>query len=378
MQYRKFGDLDFEVSALGFGAMRLPTDDDGNIDEPEAIKMIRYAIDNGVNYIDTAWPYHGGESEKVVAKALKDGYREKVKLATKLPSWEIEEPSDLDYYLNKQLEKLEVDKIDFYLLHALNEGHWGNYKEIGLENVFAWVDKIKEQGKIDYIGFSFHDDYDLFEEIIDVYEDGWDFCQIQYNYLDTELQAGRRGLKYAANKNIPVVVMEPLRGGQLAQNPPEEVKEIMEEFEDERTPADWALQWLWNQPEVTTVLSGMSTMEQVEENVESAANSGVGILSEKELNIIDKMAEKFRGPIQCTKCNYCMPCPNGVEIPRNFELYNKAKLYDKFEENKEDYMDLDEGKRASACVNCGVCEEACPQNLEIITLLEEVTTYFEK
>ena len=375
MKYRKFGDQDWEVSALGFGAMRFPTDEDGNIKLEKAIEMMRYAFDQGVNYVDTAWPYHGGKSELVVAKALKDGYRKKVKVATKLPSWKVDEYSDMDKYLDKQLEKLEVDKIDFYLLHALNEDRWEKYKEL---DVFSWIEKVKNEGKIEHIGFSFHDEYEVFKEIIDDYKEGWEFCQIQYNYLDTEYQAGKKGLKYAYNNDIPVIVMEPLQGGQLAQNPPEKVKKIMQEAEIERTPADWALQWLWNQKEVTMVLSGMSNMQQIKENIKSADNSGIDSLTAKELKIVKRLAKNFRGPIQCTKCRYCMPCPTGVDIPRNFALYNDAKLYDDFENKKDDYFDLDEEKRASACVSCGQCEEACPQNLEIIDLMEKVTGYFEK
>ncbi|MFW6257119.1 MAG: aldo/keto reductase, partial [Bacillota bacterium] len=258
MQYRKFGDLDFEVSALGFGAMRLPTDEENNILEDEAIRMIRYALDQGVNYVDTAWPYHDKQSEPLVGKALQDGYRKKTKIATKLPSWALEERSDMDEYLDKQLQKLGVEKIDFYLLHALTEDRWNKYKEF---DVFSWIDKVKKEGKIEHIGFSFHDDYNVFVKIIDDYED-WDFCQIQYNYLDVEFQAGRRGMKYAARNDVPGIVMEPLRGGQLAQDPPEEVKDIISKADINRSMADLALQWIWNQPEVATVLSGMSTMQQ--------------------------------------------------------------------------------------------------------------------
>jgi len=360
---------------LGFGAMRLPTtsDDSGDIDEDLAIKMIRYAIDQGVNYVDTAWPYHDGNSEKVVAKALRDGYREKVRLATKLPSWLIEEPQDMDEYLDKQLEKLEVDQIDFYLLHALSREHWENYKEVG---VFDWLDKVQQEGKIAHPGFSFHDDYDLFKEIIDSYD--WTFSQIQYNYLDKDFQAGKKGLHYAASKGIAVVVMEPLMGGKLAQEPPEEINNIWERSGESRSPVSWALNWLWNQPEVSVVLSGMSTMDQVKENVALAAESGVGTMSEGEIQLMEEAAAKHRelSPVSCTGCNYCMPCPNGVNIPGNFRLYNDAEVYDRFEESKENYFNMDEGARASACVACGQCEEVCPQNLQIIDLLAEEASYF--
>ena len=333
MEYRKFGNIDWEVSALGFGAMRLPTDGDESSDiaEEEAVEMIRYAIDNGVNYVDTAWPYHGEESEKLVAKALKDGYREKTKVATKLPIWLVDDKEDLDKYLNKQLEKLEVDKIDFYLIHALSKDRWQKCKDL---EIMDWLKKVQKEGKIGYKGFSFHDDYDLFENIIDYYEEDWDFCQIQYNYLDTEYQAGKKGLKYAADKGLAVVVMEPLRGGTLAKEPPKEIKEIWNKADKKRSAPDWALQWLWNQEEVSVVLSGMSTLKQVKENVVSASNSGINSLDKNEKDLIENAADKFREmqPVDCTGCGYCIPCPNDVHIPMNFSLYNEAHLYDDYEE----------------------------------------------
>ena len=378
MEYRKFGNLDWEVSSLGFGAMRLPTDGDesSNIAEKEAIEMIRYAIDNGVNYVDTAWPYHGVESEKLVAKALKDGYREKTRVATKLPIWLVDDKEDLDKYLNKQLEKLEVDKIDFYLIHALSKDRWQKCKDL---EIMDWLKKVQKEGKIGYKGFSFHDDYDLFEDIVDYYEDDWDFCQIQYNYLDTEYQAGQKGLKYAADKGLAVVVMEPLRGGTLAKEPPKEIKKIWDKADKKRSAPDWALQWLWNQEEVSVVLSGMSTLEQVKENVESASNSGINSLDKSEKDLIEKAADKFREmqPVNCTGCGYCVPCPNDVHIPMNFSLYNEAHLYDDYEEKNNTYNRLKAKMRAENCIACGECLDKCPQNLSIIDLLEDVADYFE-
>ena len=380
MHYRKFGELDWKPSALGFGAMRLPYEGDerGDIKESESIKMIRYAIDNGVNYIDTAWPYHDKESEKLVAKALKDGYREKVKIATKMPSWDVEKVEDLDHYLDKQLENLDTGHIDFYLLHALSRKHWETYQNLE-KDVFEWMKEKKEEGKISYLGFSFHDDLDIFKEIVDTYD--WDFCQIQYNYLDQKFQAGRKGLEYASSKGLGVIIMEPLRGGKLAREPPESIKKIWSKADKDWSPVEWALRWLWHQPEVSLVLSGMSTLDQVKENVEIAADSGIDRLSDKDLEIVDKVAEKYReiSPVECTGCNYCMPCPNDVAITSNFRLYNQAEIYDEYEENKEKYMDrLKEEKRASACIRCGKCEKACPQNLPIMDLLEETADYFEK
>ncbi|MEQ6358413.1 aldo/keto reductase [Thermoanaerobacter thermohydrosulfuricus] len=376
MQYRQFGKLNIAVSALGFGLMRLPVIDNDNskIDEAEAIKMIRYAIDNGVNYIDTAWPYHGGNSEIVAGKALKDGYREKTFLATKLPTWLINEKEDMDKYLNEQLKKLQTDHIDFYLLHALDKSKWENMKKV---DALSWAEKKKQEGKIRYIGFSFHDEYPVFQEIVDYY-DKWDFCQIQYNYMDIDVQAGENGLKHAASKGLGVVIMEPIRGGRLA-NPPKAVQDIWDTAKVKRTPAEWALQWLWNQPEVSVVLSGMSTFEQLKENIESAKRSGINTLTKEELEIVSKVRNKYKelSPIACTGCNYCMPCPNGVNIPRNFELYNEAHMYNIYEANRKAYKDLGDAK-ASSCIECGTCESVCPQHLTIIDYLKEVADYFER
>lgn len=375
MKYRKMGDLDVEVSALGFGAMRLPIvgDDSAEIDEEEAVKMIRYGIDNGINYVDTAWPYHQGESEKLVGRALKDGYREKIYLATKLPIWECEEKEDLDRIFNKQLEKLQVEKIDFYLLHALDQGHWQTVKEL---DIIEWAEKKKEEGKIEYLGFSFHDSNQLFNTILDSHD--WDFCQIQYNYLDTEYQAGQAGLQKAYNKGIGVVIMEPIRGGWLAQEPPKAAKELFESENAERTPVEWALHWIWSQKEPGVVLSGMSNMQQLKENLQTASESEVGLLSDSEFKMLAEAAEEMRGPITCTRCEYCLPCPEDVNIPENFFKYNQAKLLDKGEKMAEEYFELDETARASNCIECGQCEPQCPQNLDIIDLLKEVDQYFSE
>jgi len=330
MRYRKFGKLDWSVSALGFGCMRLPTLDghpmSANIDEKESIRMIRHAIDQGVNYVDTAYPYHSGNSEIVVGKALKQKYREKVKLATKSPVWLINNSDDFDKYLNEQLKKLQTDHIDFYLLHGLGKTRW--ISTVLKFNLLERAESAVQDGRIGYIGFSFHDDYDAFKEIIDGY-DGWSFCQIQYNYMDIEDQAGTKGLKYAASKGLPVVIMEPLLGGRLA-NPPRTVQEIFNGFPKKRSPSDWALQWLWNQPEVSVVLSGMSNMQQVEDNLRSASISGVNSFGAEELLLIERVQKKYaeRAAIPCTKCGYCMPCPNGVNIPGNFEQYNDVIMYD--------------------------------------------------
>jgi len=363
VQYRRFGELDWKVSALGFGCMRLPTKGGPeDIDEPEATRMLRYAIDHGLNYVDTAYPYHGGNSEWFVGRALRNGYREKVRLATKLPCWKVEAWEDFDRFLNEQLEKLQTDHIDFYLLHSLNQESWHKVRDLG---VLKWAEGAIADGRIGHLGFSFHDKYEVFQEIIDAY-DGWTFCQIQYNYMDVENQAGTRGLKYAASKGLAVVIMEPLLGGRLV-DPPEPIQRLWDTAPKKRTPADWALQWLWNQPEVSVVLSGMSTMQQVKENIASADVSGIGTLTEEELALIERVREKYMElcPIPCTKCGYCMPCPNGVDIPRNLETYNHGVMYDKPDYARRSYAWIPEEARASACIQCRECEELCPQGIPI-------------
>ena len=371
MQYRKFGKLDWKVSALGFGAMRLPvlSEDSANINKPLATKMIRYAIDNGVNYIDTAYPYHQGESERFLADVLKDGYREKVKIATKMPSWLVQTEADFDRYLEEQLKKLDVDSIDFYLLHALNKRYWENYNKL---DVFSWAEKKMAEGLFDHLCFSFHDKYTVFEDIVTGY-DNWTMAQIQYNYMDINEQAGRKGLQLAADRGLAVTIMEPLRGGRLARNPaPRPIEAVWVKSEFDWSPAAWALQWLWDQPEVSIVLSGMSTMEQVKENVETASSSGIDKLRVKDRALVDEVREVFNslGPIPCTKCEYCLPCPNGVAIPKIFALYNEGVMYDEFEGVQWAYNNqFSSAAKADNCVECGECEAACPQSIQIIDWL---------
>jgi predicted aldo/keto reductase-like oxidoreductase len=376
MQYRDFGKLDWKASALGFGCMRLPTTDgerlSPNIIEDEAVRMIRHAIDNGVNYLDTAYPYHGGQSEIVVGKALLGGYREKVRLATKLPVWMVVSPADFDRLLDEQLQKLQTDHIDFYLLHALSKSRW---QDIVLKHKL--LDKAAAalaDGRIRHLGFSFHDDYEGFEEIVNG-SDLWDFCQIQYNYMDTENQAGTRGLKLAASKGLAVAIMEPLLGGRLV-DPPTDIREAMGRFPIRRSPAEWALDWLWNQPEVSVVLSGMSSMEQVEENLRFADASRIGAFGEAEQKLIEEVREKYRARtvIPCTKCGYCMPCPNGVNIPGNFEFFNYAHLFDDLTGARFKYqVFLKTEQRSGSCVDCGICEELCPQKIPISDWMPKVT-----
>jgi predicted aldo/keto reductase-like oxidoreductase len=364
VQYRKFGKLGWNVSALGFGCMRLPTigGESARIDEPEAIRMVRHAIDQGVNYVDTAYGYHGGNSERLVGKALQDGYRAKVHLATKLPSWLVKEPSDFDRLLNEQLGKLQDEHIDVYLLHSLNANLWKTLLE---NDVLESAAKAQADGRIGQLAFSFHDSLEAFRTIVDGY-DRWAMCQIQYNYMNEEVQAGTEGLRYAASKGLAVVIMEPLLGGRLV-NPPQAVREAWEAGPVQRTPAEWALQWLWNKPEVSVVLSGMSTMTQVEENLASASRSGVGTMSAEEEETVVRAREAYAGlsPIPCTKCEYCLPCPSGVNIPGNFEIYNEGRMYAEPERARHRYQRLADGTRASDCVACRHCEERCPQGIPI-------------
>ena len=370
MQYRRFGKLDWNGSILGFGGARFPTRDSewANIDEPEATRILHYAIDRGLNYVDTAYPYHcaegekSGNSERFLGRAFKGGYREKVRLATKMPTWLIETSKDFDKYLNEQLEKLQIDHIDFYLLHTLNGKLWPQVRDL---DVLDWAEKAIADGRIGHLGFSFHDGYEVFKEIVDAYD--WTLCQIQYNYMDIESQAGTKGLQYAASRSLPVVIMLPLLGGRLV-GPPEPIQQIWDSAPVKRTPADWGLQWLWNQPEVSVVLSGMSTMRQVEENIASADASGVGTLTEAELALFDQVRKKYRElcPIPCTKCRYCMPCPSGVDIPGNLGVYNEGAMYGKPDlARRELYAWIPEKARADVCIQCGECEPKCPQSIPI-------------
>jgi predicted aldo/keto reductase-like oxidoreductase len=365
MQYRKFGQLDWKVSALGFGCMRLPIigGNAANIDEPEATRMVHHAIDHGVNYLDTAYPYHSGNSELFLGRALKDGYRDKIRLATKLPCWKIESRDDFDIVLNEQLAKLQTDHIDVYLLHGLHQERWNKMRDLG---VLPWAEKAIADGRIGHLGFSFHDNYAVFQEIVDA-SDLWTFCQIQYNYMDIENQAGTKGLRYAASKGLAVVVMEPLLGGKLVA-PPDPIQAIWDAATEKRAPADWALQWLWDQPEVSVVLSGMSTMQQVEENLASASASGVNTLAQSSLALFDQVRAKYNElcPIPCTKCEYCLPCPNGVAIPRIFAAYNEGVMYDKPDVMRQWYKQwIPPENQASACLECLECEEKCPQHIPI-------------
>ncbi len=376
MQYRKFGKTNEEVSILGFGCMRFPQID-GKIDELETTKMVRYAIDNGVNYIDTAYPYHNGESELVVGRILKDGYREKVKLATKLPSWNIKTREDMDRILDEQLGKLQTDHVDFYLVHALDKTLWENMVK---NDIFSFLDSVKKSGKVKYIGFSFHDKLEVFKEIIDAYD--WDFTQIQYNYLDEDYQAGTEGLEYAHSKGMGVIIMEPLRGGKLVNNLSGDILDIVNTATVKKTPASWAFKFLYDRKEIGIVLSGMSSMEQVLDIIRICNEEGkANTMTQEEKHIIEKLRDTFKSKIKvnCTACAYCMPCPAGVDIPTCFELLNSASMFDAVEYVKDNgYKHItSENKDASRCIECGSCESVCPQHIQIIQKLKDVKETFK-
>jgi uncharacterized protein len=380
MLYRTMKKNGDSLSILGFGAMRL-AQKDMKIDEERATRQIRGAIDQGVNYVDTAWPYHDGESESFLGRALADGYREKVRLATKLPSWMVKSRAEMDRYLETQLKKLNTGRIDYYLLHALNGVLWDSLTTM---NVLDFLDKAKKDGRIVNAGFSFHGIFDDFKSIVDGYD--WEFCQIQYNYLDTENQAGRKGLKYAADKGLGVIVMEPLRGGNLGRpSPPPSVQAIWDAAPKRRSPVEWALRWVWNHPEVTVVLSGMNEEAHITENISIAENAYPNSLSEIELQLVEKAAQEYRKimKVGCTGCAYCQPCPSGVLIPSCFEIYNNMHMFNATEEAPFFYVARMGGALsgkpgyASQCIQCGECLEKCPQQIDIPACLELVAAELE-
>jgi len=379
MLYRTVPKTGDKLSVLGFGYMRLPQKKSGGIDEERAIRQLRYAIDNGVNYVDTAPAYHFGKSEKVLARALADGYREKVRIATKLPPWSVHSRDDMDRILSSQLATLHTSYIDYYLLHSLSKATWEKMKNLG---VLGFLDSAKKDGRIKNAGFSFHGDTAILKEIVDSYS--WEFCQIQYNYLDEHNQAGTEGLFYAAGKQLGVMVMEPLRGGNLAGPLPDEIKKIWDESPVKRSPAEWALRWVWNHPEVTVVLSGMNDEIHIDENLRVAKDALPNSLSQSELDSIAHVRDTFqrRMKIGCTGCGYCMPCPAGVDIPGCFFLYNAHHLFPHDRSAKFHYIGRHGGLLSSVsyaglCRQCGKCVQSCPQHLSIPDHLRDVSTEME-
>jgi len=381
MLYRKIPKNNDELSILGFGCMRLPSTKDGQIDEQRATNQIRDAIDQGVNYLDTAWPYHAGESENFLGRALTDGYREKVKIATKLPSWLIKKREDMETFLNEQLKKLNTDCIDYYLIHNLSGEMWDHLDQLGVK---AFLNNAKKEGRIRNTGFSFHGKLDDFKKIVDDYP--WELCLIQYNYLDTHNQAGTEGLKYAASKDLGIIIMEPLRGGNLGiPEPPPAIAPIWEKAEKKRTPAEWSLRWIWNHPEVTAVLSGMNDESHIKENLAIANQAYPDSLTKEELLLVEKAGQKYQEimKINCTGCRYCIPCPSDVDISTCFEVYNKLHMFGNLDEAKFMYAARMSGLitaskgYASQCTQCGECLEKCPQSIEIPDYLEKVANELE-
>ena len=379
MLYNKLGQSDRTVSNLGLGCMRLPllpgAESKPNfferlaaIDEEKALEMIDYAIQHGINYFDTAYPYHGGKSETILGKAV-ENLRKEVVITTKSPIRNINTSDDFDRIFDEQLNRLSTEYLDFYLLHGLGRESWTKAKELG---ALTFLDRIQKDGRAKFVGFSFHDDIRIFKEIIDAYD--WTICQIQYNYFDENYQAGKEGLQYATSKGIGVVIMEPLRGGRLTDKIPEEVQKIWDSMKKGWSPAEWGLRWVWNHPEVSLVLSGMSTMEQLEENIRIAEDARPNSLSEEEIETIRKVADTYRRllKVACTACAYCVPCPSEVDIPTNFMLYNDLCMFEDPDLPQAFYNMIPPEHRASNCQECGECEEKCPQHIEIIETLKEV------
>ncbi len=383
MRYRKLGKTNVDVSLLGFGAMRLPMkgnpgglagfDPTVPIEEVEATRMVEHAIEQGVNYFDTAYGYHGGQSETFVGKALRD-HRKKVMIATKLPCWNIQSADDFEKLITEQLQKLCTDYLDVYLIHGLDAKMWAKVKDMG---ILEFMERQRSSGRIRFAGFSFHDDVKSFKNIIDAFD--WDVCQIQYNFYDENHQAGKEGLQYAASKGIGVVVMEPLRGGKIVEKIPPDIQKLWDSDADKKSPVDFAMRWVYSHKEVSTVLTGSSTLAQLADHTNLLKKPTADSLSAKDLAIIDKVRNAYRKmlKVDCTGCGYCMPCPNGVDIPRNFQLYNDNFLFAGAEFNALFYNKMmNPDQRASGCFECLICVEKCPQKINIPEELKKVHALF--
>jgi uncharacterized protein len=367
-----------QISILGYGCMRLPQEN-GKIDPVRATRQIRSAIDRGVNYIDTAYPYHDGQSEPFLGNALADGYREKVFLATKLAPWSVKTAADMDRLLDEQLSRLKTDHIDYYLIHALDGGIWPRMRDLGVRE---FLDRSIKAGKILHPGFSFHAEAALFREIIDAYD--WALAMIQFNFFDEFRQATVEGVRYAAEKRIAVIAMEPMRGGNLARVVPPAVQAIWDRAETKRTPAEWAQRWVWNHPEITALISGMNEDAHIDENIRLAEQALPESLSDVELSLIaDVRAEYEKGlKVECTGCGYCLPCPVGIDIPTVFDIYNHRYLFNDRPGTLWSYMlhpggIMGEPGLASSCIACKKCEKTCPQNLPISDDMKKVAADFE-
>lgn len=374
MQHRQFKKIGTDVSLLGMGVMRLVQDAEGKIDEEAAISLIRTAIDSGITYVDTAYTYHGGNSEKIIGKALKDGYRKKITLADKMPAWIAKDEEHMKSIFYEQLERLDTECIDMYLVHNITVPIWKRVKKL---NVLPFLEEMKAQGKIKHIGFSFHDSFEFFQEVIDAYP--WEFCQIQLNYMDKNLQAGVKGLKYAAEKGLGVIIMEPLKGGRLTDLVPPSIQQLFDDFPIKRSPAEWAFKWLANMPEVTLMLSGMNAKEQIAENIKIMSDEHLNELSSEEKELIDKVSDEYNRLIKysCTECGYCMPCPQKLEIPKLIRYFNDWNVYHHNPSTKLEYTTwIVDGRHASDCISCKTCEEKCPQSLPISQAMKDTAKAF--
>lgn len=376
MKYVEFVKGEFQTSQLGFGLMRLPTMADGEkhvIDRARAIPMIRHAIDRGVNYLDTAYMYHGGESEVVAGLALKDGYRDKVRVTTKLPLGNVNEAADMDRLLDEQLKRLDLPYVDFYLMHGFNKGSLEKMQSL---NYHEFIDRVLRDGRVKHIGFSFHDNAQTF---IDVLNDcDWGMAQIQYNYLDVNNQACESGLIEAGRRGVPVVVMEPLRGGALA-NPPEEITNAISAHPAGLTPAQWAFRFIADYPQVKVILSGMSDEKQLEQNLDTFDNLPDGEMSAEDKAFIATLRGMYekRILVPCTTCAYCQPCPQNIDIPAIFRNLNESHKLGNDGHMNFFYSNLVRRERdGGRCVKCGLCETKCPQGIPIIKELESVHKKF--
>lgn len=375
MLYRTNPKNQDQLSILGYGCLRYSKKGTG-IDQAKAEEEMRIAIEHGVNYFDTAYTYGG--SEVCLGKFLAKGWRDKVNIATKLPHYYVKETGDMERFFTEQLNRLQTDHVEYYLLHMLNDTEaWERLKNLGIKE---WIAEKKKKGQIENIGFSFHGSTENFLKILEVYH--WDFCQIQYNYLDEHSQAGKRGLKRAHEKGMPVIIMEPLRGGRLVQGLPKTAVKMLEQEKPKRSPAEWGLRWLWDQPEVTVVLSGMNDAAQVEENVRIASEAEPGCMNDHDRDVIEKLKTEINRcmKVPCTGCSYCMPCPAGVDIPGCFAAYN-IRYTDSWYQGMKTYIMCTTLKtnptNASKCLKCGKCEQHCPQNISIREELAQVKKHME-
>ena len=370
MEYRKLEKAGLEASLFGLGCMRFPTDDKGKIDEEYAIKLIREAIDGGVNYFDTAYVYNDKDSGRVLGKALQGGYREKVSIADKMPVWLAKSQEDLEKIFNEQLEYLQTDHIDMYLVHNAKAANWKLAKRLDL---MSFLEKKKAEGKIGHIGFSIHDSLETFKEILDEYP--WEFCQLQLNFMDKDLQTGLQGLKCAAEKGIDVIIMEPLKGGRLTDKVPPAVQKLWDESGENMKPVEAAFKWLANMPEIKVILSGVSSIEQLRENIQVFSDENVSKLTDKQKDLITKVSDEYNRLIKygCTWCNYCLPCPKRLDIPTLINYYNDWNVYEQNPSTVDEYINwIPPGRHASDCIGCRECEEKCTQALPIADIMKEM------